>query len=128
MIRLLDKGYLAKNRPSGHNISPNFRKNGGGSIPPNLITCGNNESNSSYLRACQELGLRVHPARFPSGLPKFFISLLTQPGDIVLDPFAGSNTTGCVAEDLTRRWVAIEIELDYIRSSCVRFGLDPREL
>jgi hypothetical protein len=42
------------------------------------------------------------PARFPTALPEFFIKLLTEPGDHVLDPFAGSNTTGEAAESLGR--------------------------
>ena len=48
--------------------------------------------------------------------------------DIVLDPFAGSNTTGRVAEDLGRRWISIEIEPAYLRASAVRFGFDPMQL
>jgi DNA modification methylase len=128
MKRLIERGFKAKKRPSGHNITPKFRKDVGGSIPSNLITRGNNESNSSYIRACTELGMKVHPARFPAAIPEFFIKFLTTPGALVLDPFAGSNTTGRVAEDLGRRWIAIELEQAYIRASAVRFGMDPRVL
>jgi site-specific DNA-methyltransferase (cytosine-N4-specific) len=53
---------------------------------------------------------------------------VTKPNDLVLDPFAGSNTTGRVAEDLGRRWIAIDVEQSYIRASGVRFGLDPKKL
>ena len=70
------------------------------------------------------LGLKLNPARFPAALPEFFIKLTTEPGDIVLDPFAGSNTTGSVAEDLQRRWVAIEIDREYLRASGLRFGIE----
>jgi DNA modification methylase len=87
---------------------------------------GNNESNSAYIKACAELGVKVHPARFPANLPEFFIKLLTRTGDLVIDPFTGSNTTGRVAEDLERRWLGIDIEATYVRASAVRFGLDPR--
>ncbi|MGE5826865.1 MAG: DNA-methyltransferase, partial [Micromonosporaceae bacterium] len=41
-----------------------------------------------------------HPARFPVALPEFFIRLMTQPGQLVLDPFAGTGTTGVAAEKL----------------------------
>jgi len=68
-------------------------------------------------RARKRLGLKIHPARFPAALPDFFIRLLTDTDDIVLDPFAGSNTLGMVAEKLGRRWVAIEMEEDYLRAS-----------
>jgi DNA modification methylase len=128
MLRLLERGYKSKKRPSGHNITGKFKKNSGGSIPSNLIIKGNNESNSDYIRACSELGVKVHPARFPSALPEFYINLLSKPGDIVLDPFAGSNTTGKVAEALNRRWLSVDIEQGYVRASSVRFGFDPHSL
>jgi site-specific DNA-methyltransferase (cytosine-N4-specific) len=128
MKRLFVKGYKAKKRPSGHNITSKFQNNRGGAIPQNIIVRGNNESNSEYINACSELGIKVHPARFPRSLPEFFIKLVTKPNDLVLDPFAGSNTTGRVAEDLGRRWIAIDVEQSYIRASGVRFGLDPKKL
>ena len=46
---------------------------------------------------------------------------LTDPDDLVLDPFGGSNTTGAAAEDLGRRWVSVEANLNYIRGSVARF-------
>lgn len=128
MKRLLKRGYKAKKRPSGHNITAKFLKDAGGSIPANLLMRGNNESNSDYIRACAELGLKVHPARFPAALPEFFIKFLTLPGELVVDPFAGSNTTGRVAETLERRWIAIDVESKYVRASAVRFGLNPKSL
>lgn len=128
MKRLLAKGYRAKKRPSGHNISLKFLTDHGGAIPQNVLVRGNNESNSEYISACKALGIKVHPARFPSALPDFFSRLLTRPGDLILDPFAGSNTTGRVAETLDRRWLAIDVEESYVRASAVRFGLNPQRL
>lgn len=122
MKRLLTRGYRAKQRPSGHIITPKFARDHGGSIPPNLIERGNNESNSDYIRACAEAGYRPHPARFPRALPEFFIKFLTDQGDLVLDPFGGSNMTGAVADDLNRRWLCFEIREDYLSSSRVRFN------
>ena len=121
MLRLIEKGFKPKRRPSGHNITDKFRKNNGGAIPSNLLINGNNESNSDYIRASNQLGIKVHPARFPSELPRFFISLVTDPGDVVLDPFAGSNTTGMVAEELARRWLSCDIDASYVEASKVRF-------
>ena len=121
MERLIKRGYRAKMRPSGHNITSKFQAHRGGAIPPNLIERGNNESNSEYIKACRAAGLKIHPARFPAALPEFFIKLCTKPGELVIDPFAGSNTTGFVAETLGRRWLACELSEEYVRASALRF-------
>ena len=57
----------------------------------------------------------------PYGLVKYFIQFLTDPGDLVLDPFGGSNTTGYIAEEMKRKWVSIEMNKDYIIGSKSRF-------
>ena len=121
MRQLLKNGYKAKLRPSGHDISTKFLKDNQGAIPPNLLELPNTESNSAYLRRCKEEGIKPHPARYPAGFPEFFIKLTTEPRDLVLDPFAGSNTTGWVAEQLGRKWMAFEIRDDYLRASRFRF-------
>lgn len=121
MRRLLVRGYRVKTRPSGHSITTKFTRDHGGAIPPNLIELGNNDSNGDYLKRCQAAGLPVHPARFPIGLPEFFIKLCTDPGDVVLDVFAGSNITGEAAERLDRRWIAIELVEEYLEGSKFRF-------
>lgn len=54
-----------------------------------------------------------HPARFPIELPIFFIKLLTQPGQIVFDPFAGTCTTALAAEQLGRQWLMAELDPQY---------------
>jgi len=74
-----------------------------------------------YLEFCRQQKLPLQPARMPKMLPEFFIRFLTQEGDLVLDPFAGSNTTGAVAESLDRRWISIEPNQDYVRGSIGRF-------
>lgn len=125
MEDLLKKGYKAKMRPSGHNITTKFNKNNNGAIPPNVLELGNNESNSHYMIKCKENGIKPHPARFPWRFAEFFINFLTDEYDIVLDPFAGSNTTGYVAEKLNRKWIAMEIEKEYLISSEFRFQEDP---
>jgi len=131
MLRILERGYKPKVRPSGHNITNKFSDRGG-SIPPNLlddpgdafstfIEWGNNESNSAYLKLCQANGLKPHPARFSSVIPEFFIRFLTDETDLVVDPFAGSNVTGRAAETLNRRWLAFEMEPNYLAGSRLRF-------
>lgn len=113
--------YTPKKRPSGHNIGKGFGKDNGGAIPSNLLQIPNTESNGTYLSGCKSVGIKQHPARFPAKLPEFFIRFLTEPGDVVLDIFAGSNTTGFVAEREGRRWIAFEERLDYLAASSFRF-------
>ena len=121
LLRDPEKFYQPKGRPSGHDIAKGFGKQNNGAIPPNLLQIPNTESNSAYLRLCKMLGRRSHPARFPSALPQFFIKFLTDPGDVVLDIFSGSNTTGQAAELLGRRWLSMELDREYAALSAVRF-------
>ena len=121
MRELLAKGYKAKKRPSGHDISEKFNIDNGAAIPPNLIAIPNTESNSHYLRYCEKKGIKPHPARFPSDLPEYYIRMLTEPGDFVVDPFAGSCVTGEVCERLRRRWACIEILREYCEAAIGRF-------
>lgn len=121
MKALLKNGYKAQMRPSGHDISEKFTTDNGGAIPPNLLELANTESNSHYMRRCKELGLKPHPARFPKDFADFFIKFTTNEGDLILDPFAGSNTTGYAAELLDRKWLAFEINESYLEASKIRF-------
>jgi site-specific DNA-methyltransferase (cytosine-N4-specific) len=136
MIRLNRNGLRGTVRPSGHVIRQSFKKSAaGGSIPSNvteasfpdlpetMLVMGNNSANDLYIKRCKEAGIKIHPARFPALLPKFFVKMLTEPGDLVLDPFAGSNTTGAVCEELDRRWIASEAVEEYLKSSEFRFGV-----
>jgi site-specific DNA-methyltransferase (cytosine-N4-specific) len=136
---LMKNGYKAKLRPSEHQISTKFNVDNGGAIPPtimkdevvvgdigdtvpvNVIAASNTSSNDIYQRRCRDEGVKPHPARFPFALPEFVINLCTEEGDLVLDPFAGSNTTGYVAEKLNRKWIALEINEDYLKGSKFRF-------
>ncbi len=123
-----DKFYRPKVRPSGHDIGRGFGKDNGGAIPPNLIQVPNSESNSQYLSGCKSVGIKGHPARFPTRLPEFFIHMLTEPDDLVVDIFGGSNTTGQVAEAEGRCWLSFEMLPEYVGTSLFRFldkGTDP---
>jgi site-specific DNA-methyltransferase (cytosine-N4-specific) len=133
MLRLLQRGsYNDGLRPCEHKIGKNWAKDRGGAIPPNVIEThdaepdnmldyGNTGSNDSYHTFCRSNDLKRHPARFPRQVPDFFVRFLTEPGDTVLDPFAGSNVTGAVAEELQREWVSCELQFDYIAGSLGRF-------
>jgi DNA modification methylase len=143
MEQLLKRGsYNSGRRPSQHVVSANgFNVNNGGSIAhnffeteaidpareprlPNAFSFGNTDSTSHFNKACKAAGITPHPARMPPGLPAFFIEFLTEPGDTILDPFAGSNTTGYIAEKLGRRWLSVEIEEGYAFQAKLRLS-DP---
>lgn len=63
-----------------------------------------------------------HPAVFPLGLPEFFIRLMTEPGDTVLDPFMGSGSTALAARSLDRRYEGVELSQDYLLVSVNRLS------
>lgn len=148
--QLMENGYTAKRRPSEHEISDQFGTDNGGAIPPtvfkdhrwdgdigdpvyvepseddwrapvNVLSASNTASNSRYHRRCRAENVERHPARFPRDLPEFIIKLTTAEGDVVLDPFAGSNMTGKVADDLNRHWLAFDKEEHYLHGSIFRF-------
>ncbi|MDC3415105.1 site-specific DNA-methyltransferase [Aquibacillus sp. 3ASR75-11] len=141
MKRLLKKQkYNSGKRPSEHDIGEtSFLKDNGGSIMPNVLeieqidetrerrvpgnifSISNTNSSDFFLKACRERGITPHPARMPLELVQFFVEFLTDKGDLVFDPFAGSNTTGFIAEKLERNWVATEVMKDYGEQSMVRF-------
>lgn len=140
--RLNARGVQATTRPGGYKINESFGDiAAGGAIPPNVVEdavlpadadptafaesmmkFGNNAANDAYATGCKAAGIKRHPARFPAALPEFFVKLLTEDGDVVLDPFAGSNTTGAVAETLGRRWIAVDQVESYLEGSRYRFG------
>jgi len=132
MRRLLKdrkKYYTPKLRPSGHDISRGFEGiDRGGALPSNYLIdatnaleVANTEATSKYLKNCRIAGAEPNPARFPKKIPDFFIKFLTSQGDVVLDIFAGSNTTGEAAEGNQRRWIAFDNERKYVAGSALRF-------
>ena len=125
MKKLLDKpeDFFTEGavRPSGHTHGKSWCNNNGGAIPPNVLMIPNSESNSQYLRACKTVGIKGHPARFPQGIPEFFIKFLTDEGDLVVDIFGGSGTTGMACENLGRKWKTFELSREYVAASSFRF-------
>jgi len=153
MQSLLRSGYQVRRRPSNWNISAKFMNDRGGSIPSNLLgftdedaeepaelvgqpfesafdnilAIANTASRGPYIDECRKHGLKPHPARFPTGLPAFFIEFLTEPGDLVCDPFSGSNASGAAAEASRRRWISCDVDAEgpfagtYVRTSAFWF-------
>jgi site-specific DNA-methyltransferase (cytosine-N4-specific) len=138
MEELLKRGtYNAGPRPSEHHIGvKSFLKDNKGSIPPNvlippvqtqysdinLLSFANTGANDPYQTYCRNNNIRPHPARMQPKLAEFFIEFLTDPGDLVMDPFAGSNTTGYMAETLNRNWLSIELDIVHAKASKARFN------
>jgi len=123
MKRLLESGvYNSGKRPSQHKIGEkSFSKDNGGAIPSSVLEVSNTSAADSYNRFCRDRGIRPHPARMPAGVAEFFVEMMTDPHDVVLDPFAGSNMTGAVAESKARRWIAIEPDIEHVDGSRGRF-------
>jgi len=138
MLKLLRRGtYTGGRRPSEHVVgTDSFLTDNGGAIAPNVLVpprsdaavgpqavlpIANTASSSGYHRACRERNVPRHPAAMPESLVDFFVRFLTDPGKVVFDPFAGSNTTGAVAERLGLRWVGVEADHGYAAASRVRF-------
>jgi len=113
--------YSPAKRPSGHDVGTAFARNNGGAIPSNLLQIPNTESNGQYLSGCKSVGVEPHPARFPAKLPEFFIRFLTDPGDLVVDIFGGSCTTGRVAETEERRWITCDLSPKFVAAGIFRF-------
>lgn len=122
MQDLLKSGYNKGERPSGHNVSDKWGKQNGGAIPGNVIIASNTGSRDKYMEACRRVGIRLHPARFVKAVPEFFIRFLTVEGNLVLDPFAGSNVVGEVSESLERNWMSAEIDERFVVGSAFRFN------
>lgn len=127
LLKNPDAFYKPKLRPSGHDIGKGFGKDNGGAIPPNLLQIPNSESNGAYQAGCKAVGIKAHPARFPAKLPEFFIRYLTEPNDLVVDIFGGSNTTGMVAEREGRRWLSCDSDATYVAASVFRFLPEKQE-
>lgn len=125
MSLLATETYNAGRRPSEHSIgSRSFLRNNKGAIPSNVFVFANTSATDPYQRYCRERGIRPHPARMTYSLAEFFIKFLTDPGNLVLDPFAGSNTTGAASESLQRRWLSVEPSQEYVAGSRGRFSID----
>ena len=77
---------------------------------------------SGSERARDEAGHKAHPTQKPESLLYRILLACTKPGDVVLDPFFGTGTTGAVARRLGRRWIGIERERDYVKVAKARIA------
>ena len=135
---LKKKQYNSGERPSGHKIgATSFLKDHGGAISPSFIdftqkylfnslnssiSLSNSGQQKQYQKHCDDNAIKRHPARMQSTLVDFFIHFLTEENDIVMDIFAGSNTTGWRSQELNRQWVGLERDWNYGIGSVGRFS------
>lgn len=89
------------------------------------ISVNGSAKNSRQLRSVWKIkpstGRNGHPAPFPEELVERCISITTDEGDIVVDPFLGSGTTALVAERMSRKFVGIDVVGDYLDQAAVSF-------
>jgi len=83
-------------------------------------------------RLKDDTGRKAHPTQKPEGLLYRVLLGTSRPGDVVLDPFAGTGTTGAAARRLGRRFIGIERDSDYVKAARARIAgvepLSPQEL
>lgn len=100
-----------------------YGKETAGRIPRNILSFGHRcPQQSAYKQAARALGLPAHGAPMPLKLASFLVEFLSQPGDLVADPFGGSMTTADAAERLGRRWLATECMVEYVWGAASRFS------
>ncbi|MHC4644972.1 MAG: DNA-methyltransferase [Planctomycetota bacterium] len=103
--------------PSDRQLIYNDRRaNPAGKMPDDVWT--------EFSRVCGTFKERAgwHPCQMPESLLKRIITVSSNPGDCVLDPFCGSGTTAAAACKLTRNYVGIEISQNYVESANKRLG------
>ena len=126
-IRRPRPGYFRANIMHEHILvlqkegGPPPRSSAAGRIPLNRIV-KREIANSVWHIAPVPPNLVAHPAPFPEQIPWRLITLLTEEGDLVLDPMNGSGQTTKVAKSLGRRYVGLDVEAEYVAVAKSRLG------
>jgi DNA modification methylase len=100
--------WLSRGTQAHASTAPVIGAQAGGRPDGNYLVLDDDESDAPYFADCAAAGETPHPDRHPIAVPGFFIDFLTSPGDLVLDPFGGTGTTGLAAEARGRRWLCLE--------------------
>jgi len=99
-----------------------FGRETDGRIPKNTLRFGHRCPDlDRYREYCRSEGFASHGAAMPLKLVRFLVEYLAAPGDLVVDPFGGTQTTGKACEETLRRWVSVERMLQYLMGSASRF-------
>ena len=111
------------NGDGAHRIRPgSYGQPTPGRIARNIFAVSNNcASQRAYKRRARELGLAAHGAPMPLALARKLVRFLSDVGQLVADPFAGSMTTPLACEMEDRPWIATETVYDYVRGGAERF-------
>lgn len=125
-LRLIEKGGETRSSSfsdGAYNVHPGrFGKPTEGRIPRNVLTFGHSCADQrEYKKNARSLGLPAHGAPMPLSLASFLVEFLSEPEDLVVDPFGGSFTTAKAAERLGRRWLSSEVMLEYVIGGATRF-------
>ncbi|WP_425952958.1 DNA methyltransferase [Ralstonia pseudosolanacearum] len=125
-LKLIGQGGERRSAVYGdgaYRIRPNdFGRHTEGRIPRNVIERGHACADTlAYRQHARRLGLPLHGAMHPTAIADFFIRFLTEPDELVVDPFGGTVRTGLAAERLGRRWLVSEWILQYLRGSAELF-------
>jgi len=118
--RTWDKSEESKKREKYYSVNANgqkqtTRRQPDGSVKNSVIgTIYDNKNMGTVFTGYAEMERSIdHPAKFPIDLPSGYIGAMTNEGDIISEPFAGSGTTIIAAENLSRRCYAMEISDKY---------------
>jgi hypothetical protein len=76
---------------------------------------------AAFFERCRHAGVEPESDRFPETLPAYFIDLLSDPSDLVIDPCAGTCATGAAAERLGRRWRCLDLSPEPLAVARLRF-------
>ena len=133
---------MSKGKPAAVNRLKVKNLSAGVKTTPRTVMKGNRDSDG--VRVVEDEGVRAniwrynvnkygmentgHPAPFPIALAKDHVASWSNPGDVVLDPFAGSGTTLKAAKELNRQWCGIEINPEYCAIAEARLSQDVLQL
>jgi hypothetical protein len=101
-------GGGAGRRPSGLDFGARSFAGTKSTFPSSLITAGTPGGMERWRQRLKAEGRQPHPCPMPLAVPRFVIEMMSRPGDLVVDPFFGSGSTGAAAEELGRRWIGID--------------------
>ncbi|MDD2765820.1 MAG: site-specific DNA-methyltransferase [Opitutaceae bacterium] len=122
---LMNGGQVSLSRSGSRQTWPGrrFCRDNGGKIPYNVVNLPDESSRGPYVKFCRQAGLPIHPARMPIEIARTWIRFVTQPKEMVWDPFGGSLTTAAACQELGRHYIASEKVLEYIQGGVERLRL-----
>ena len=115
------------NKHGGSIVQARSRKASGGMTKKRIVQVSIRGRRFNIWRIKQSQKQK-HPAPFPLQLAKDHIISWSNEGEIILDPFFGSGTTGVACEELGRKWIGIEISEKYCEIAARRIEKETQQL